>query len=248
MLPSSRHASPPPAALSSPARSLWAPLGRVLTFRASREELLALDRRHLALGLGLTWLVGIGRTWDDPTVDLARRTGLGSVAYVLLLSLVLWLVLLPLRGPGSPRVGYRQVLTFVTFTAPPAALYAIPVERVVTIDTAISLNLAFLGVVACWRVALLLHFFVRAAALRWYAAVTAALLPIALIVSTLTFMKMAEGVIQIMGGLRERTADDGVNGILLLLTIFSYLGAIPLIVAYLLLVGFAWQSRREAGR
>lgn len=34
---------------------------RVLCFEATREELLSLDRRHLALGLAATWLVGMGR-------------------------------------------------------------------------------------------------------------------------------------------------------------------------------------------
>jgi hypothetical protein len=236
-------AEAPPTSTRLP---LLAPIGRLLTFRASREELAALDHRHLAVGLGMTWLVGMGRTWDDPTVEVARRTGLGSVAYVVVLSLVLWLVLLPLRRPVSPRVGYRQVLTFVSCTAPPAALYAIPVERFVSIDAAIQLNLAFLAIVAAWRVALLLHFFARAADLRWYAAVTAALLPIALIVTTLTSLKLAEGAIQIMGGLRERTAEDGVNGVLLLLTIFSYVGAVPLILIYLVLCGSAWAIRRAA--
>ncbi len=106
------------------------------------------------------------------------------------------------------------------------------------------LNLAPLGVVAAWRVALLLHFFVRAAGLRWYAAVTAALLPLALIVSTPTFLRLAEGVIQIVGGLRDRTAEDGVNGVLMLLTVLSYAGAIPLILVYLALAWLAWKERR----
>ena len=39
---------------------------RFLTFRASRDELLAPDRRHLAFGLACTWVVGMGRYWDDP--------------------------------------------------------------------------------------------------------------------------------------------------------------------------------------
>ena len=48
-------------------------MARVLFFRASREELLDLDRRHLALGLLATWLVGIGRYWDSPRARLYQR-------------------------------------------------------------------------------------------------------------------------------------------------------------------------------
>lgn len=42
---------------------------RVLTFRASAEELHAEGRRHLAPGVAATWIVGIGRAWDDPTAS-----------------------------------------------------------------------------------------------------------------------------------------------------------------------------------
>src|SRR3954454_22335388 len=94
---------------------------RVLTFRASREELHSLDRRHLAFGLVCTWLVGIGRWWDDPGAPLFLHLGLGSVLYVFILSLLLWLIVWPLR----PRDwSYERLLTYVTLTSPPAALYA----------------------------------------------------------------------------------------------------------------------------
>ena len=60
---------------------------RVLTFRISREELLKLNRRHLAWGLAWTWIVGIGRWWDDPGARLLQHLGLGSVIYIFVLSL-----------------------------------------------------------------------------------------------------------------------------------------------------------------
>ena len=49
---------------------------RFLTFRATREELLAVDGRHLAFGLAFTWLAGMGRYWDHPSAHLAQSTGL----------------------------------------------------------------------------------------------------------------------------------------------------------------------------
>jgi hypothetical protein len=50
---------------------------RILTFRASRQELEDLDRRHLCFGLARTWIVGIGRWWDDPGARLLQHLGLG---------------------------------------------------------------------------------------------------------------------------------------------------------------------------
>jgi len=44
---------------------VFATVARILAFRASSDELHTLDRRHLALGLLLTWLVGMGR-WGRP--------------------------------------------------------------------------------------------------------------------------------------------------------------------------------------
>src|SRR5215467_14061083 len=84
---------------------------RVLTFRCKREELLALHDGHLNLGLVLTWLVGVGRYWDNSKVGLFQHSGLGSVIYVFLLSLFLWLLLMPLRPSAW---SYRRLLTFIT--------------------------------------------------------------------------------------------------------------------------------------
>src|SRR5687768_8039418 len=103
-----------------------APLGvvtaaaRLLTFRLSHDDYLRLDRRHLGFGLATTWLAGIGRYWDHPDAHLLQYAGLGSVVYVVVLSLFLWLLIWPLR-PANWR--YERVLTFVTLTAPPALLY-----------------------------------------------------------------------------------------------------------------------------
>jgi hypothetical protein len=53
--------------------------------------------------------------------------------YVFVLALVLWLFVAPLR----PRHwSYRNVL-FIGLTAAPAFLYAIPVERMMSLDMAI---------------------------------------------------------------------------------------------------------------
>jgi hypothetical protein len=132
-------------------RAIW----RLLTFRITLEEFLSLGRRHLLVSLLWTWVVGMGRWWDDPDARLLQRLGLGSVLYACVLSALLWLVVLPLR----PRNwSFVRVLTFVSMTSAPALLYAIPVERLFDAATAGRLNLWFLAAVALWRVALLLRF------------------------------------------------------------------------------------------
>jgi len=68
--------------------------------------------------------------------------GLGSVAYIFVLSALIWILALPLR---PERWSYLSVLTFVGLTSPLAWLYAIPVERFVSMDFAISANVLFLA-------------------------------------------------------------------------------------------------------
>src|SRR5687768_2124959 len=95
---------------------------RLLTFRISREELLALDRRHLAFGLAVTWLVGMGRWWDDPNATPWQAAGLGSLAYVLVLAALLTAVMALLRPADWT---FQRVSTFLSLTSAPALLYAI---------------------------------------------------------------------------------------------------------------------------
>jgi hypothetical protein len=227
-------------------KSVAATALRVLTFRATAEELRALDRRHLALGLAATWIVGIGRTWDDPTAPLLRRTGIGSLAYVVFLACVLFAIAAPLQRSREHRLSLERVLTFVTLTAPPAALYAIPVERFTTIEVAIRTNLWFLAIVAGWRVALLLWFLRRGAALSPGAVVTAALLPLAAIVLALTRLGYADAVMQVMGGLRERTAEDGVAQVIFLLTALAIFATPVLAIAWAVLAVTAYRARNAA--
>ena len=56
------------------------------------------------------------------------------------------------------RVDLGAMNTAVAMTAPPAMLYAIPVEKWMTLEDANQLNLTFLLVVAIWRVALWIRY------------------------------------------------------------------------------------------
>ena len=224
-------------------RSVIATEGRLLTFRASREELAALNGWHLLFGLLCTWVVGIGRYWDNSRVPLLQRLGVGSVIYIFLLSLLLWLVLWPLRPKNC---SYLRVLTFVSLVSPPAILYAIPVEHFYSIDTANSLNLLFLAIVAAWRVALLLFFMRRLGEMTWPTITIAALLPLTLIVVTLTVLNLERVVFNVMGGMRpsDRSAADSSFDFLFLLSVLSMILFVPTLLTYGVLAFVSWKDHR----
>src|SRR5262245_36920699 len=202
----------------SPLRAIW----RLLTFRLTPGEFAALGRSHLVVALICTWLVGMGRWWDDPGANLAQHVGLGSLSYVFVLSALIWLVVLPLR-PMLWR--YTRTLTFVAMTSPPAILYAIPVERIYDLDSASFLNLWFLAAVATWRVALLMRFLVTVPRVGALKGIVATFLPLVAIVSTLFALNLHRVVFDLMGSIaeRERTAHDEAYTVLFLLTYLSVL-------------------------
>ncbi|MBN8481268.1 MAG: hypothetical protein J0L88_06705 [Xanthomonadales bacterium] len=216
---------------------------RVLTFRRPSPAIATHWPGYLAFGLACTWLAGIGRYWDSPRAAWWQHLGLGSLAYVVVLAAILWLLLMPLR---PARWSYRNVLVFVTLTAPPALLYAIPVERFMTLATAQATNAVFLGIVALWRVALLAWFLARMAGLRAHAILVATLLPITLIVVALAMLNLEHVVFNIMAGIRpeDRSPNDLAYLVVVNIAFWSVLLAPILVLAYLVMAFNA----RSAGR
>jgi hypothetical protein len=215
---------------------------RLLTFRLTQKEFLELGGKHLVFGLVCSWLAGMGRYWDDPGAHLLQRLGAGSVIYVFALSLFLWLLIWPLRPQNW---SYRNAVTFVSLVAPPAMLYAIPVERWFTLRAATNINILFLAVVATWRVALLVFYLERYACLGPRAAGIAALLPLTVIVVTLTALNLERAVFEVMAGIgRDPTANDGAYAVLFLLSAFSFLAFLPLLIGYAALVIVALRKKR----
>ena len=219
--------------------------GRYLFLQTSSAELVGLSwQKWLGPALVATWLAGMGRYWDHPSAPLLQMFGVGSVLYVFVLGALLWAVIVPL---GPRRWGYLQTVTFVGLTAPPALLYAIPVERWMTLDHAVVTNAWFLAAVAAWRVALLLLVYRRYAELTWPRTIVGCLLPLSAIVAGLFALNLEKAVFEIMGGFLQRTANDGAYAVLFLLTFLSLFAAVPLLIVYLLLVRRAWRERRELG-
>lgn len=226
-------------------RTLFADEWRLLTFREPSSAIARYPLHYLAFGLFWTWLAGVGRYWDNPKAHLLQTAGLGSLAYVVCLALVLWLLIWPLR---PRRWTYRNVLTFVTLTAPPAVLYAIPVERFLPLESAQQTNAVFLGVVALWRVILLFVFLRRVAGLSAIAIVVAGLLPLVLIVTALTVLNLEHVVFNLMAGIAEtqKSPNDLAYMVVLTLTVVSLHAAPVLLLGYVVLAFMAW--RRELRR
>jgi hypothetical protein len=202
---------------------------RLLTFKLAREEMLQFTKKHFYLGLIGTWIVGMGRYWDDPGASLLQHLGLGSVIYIFLLALFIWLILLPFK---IEKWSYFIVLTFIALTSFPAIFYAIPVEQFMSLATANTINVWFLAVVAAWRLALLYFFLKRFTKLGIGSIITVTLMPICLIISVLTMLNLHRVVFNIMGGVRNPTPHDASYLVLMILTVVSLALSIPLLIAY----------------
>ncbi|MBI4750087.1 MAG: hypothetical protein HY774_16500 [Acidobacteria bacterium] len=100
--------------------SVCSTLFRILTFQFTKAEIENPSYWHLVVGFILTWVVGIRRYWDHPKAELLQYFGPGSVMYVLVLALYLYLVVLPV---WPDTWSYRQLLTFIRLTSPLAILY-----------------------------------------------------------------------------------------------------------------------------
>ncbi|MGH1540233.1 MAG: hypothetical protein ACRBHB_07410 [Arenicella sp.] len=208
---------------------------KFLTFRSVKPDLVNLGNYYLGFGIISAWLAGIGRYWDNPRADLWQYLGLGSVAYIFILSLILWLLIKPLRPENW---SYKSILIFVGMTSPPAILYAIPVERFFTLEYAQILNVWFLAIVAIWRVALLFQYLMRSAKLSGFTIIVAALLPLVIIVSFLTMLNLEHVVFKIMAGLTEdeKSANDTAYTILLVITYFSLFASPILLISYVAII------------
>jgi len=208
---------------------------KFLFFRPVKPDMKNLGNYYLALGLLTSWLAGVGRYWDNPRAELWQYLGLGSLAYIFILALILWLLILPLRPENW---SYKSVLIFVGMTAPPAMLYAIPVERYFSLSTAQTMNVWFLAIVATWRVILLFKYLRYSARLSGFTIIVAAVLPLAIIVSALAMLNLEHVVFRIMAGLTEdeKSANDAAYTILLLLTYGSFMASPVLLIAYVTMI------------
>jgi hypothetical protein len=218
-----------------------------LAFKGVPKDFTEHRLAYLEWGLAITWLAGLGRYWDHPNALWFQYTGLGSVAYVFVLALILFLILAPLRPKNA---SYLNILTFVCLTSAPAILYAVPVERFMPLPAAQTANAWFLAIVAAWRVGLLFWFMRFVCGLPWLITIIAALLPLAAIVIVLTVLNLEHVVFDLMAGIRPE--DAGPNDVAY--TVVATLGFISFFIAPILLAGYLgtviwrWRDKLPFGR
>lgn len=230
------------AAASSTAMSLVSRWLRLLTFRATVEDYESAGRRELIAGLIGCWIVGMGRYWDDPRATALQHTGIGSVVYVFVLAAAMWFIVKPV---APARFDYLRIVGFIAMTSPPAALYAIPVERWMSLESANHVNLWFLGVVASWRVALWMHYLRRRGQLPVWLLICVAVMPLAGIFIALLALNLHHVVFNIMGGIRDadRTSRDAAYHVLLGLSFVSVPASIVASIGWF--VAIVQRARRE---
>lgn len=214
---------------------------RLLTFRSVSSAVPTHWRAFLLFGLFFTWLAGVGRYWDNPRAYVWQHLGVGSLVYVFVLAFIIWAMLISLRPKNW---SYRNVLLFVTLTSPPAILYAIPVERFMTAEAAVSANIWLLAIVATWRLALYAVFLRRNAGLTVGGVIVGTLFPIAIIVVVLSVLNLEHSVFAVMGGIREeeRSANDGAYLVVMTLSLLSIVLSPVLAIAYGVLVYRSWRD------
>jgi hypothetical protein len=127
-----------------------------------RDAILCIARCPKAIWVGLLLVLAAGFAREYDGEDLLHEpwhlliplgASLASSAFLyLLVRVVAWAH--KAERPGLIR-GYFEFLSLYWMTAPLAVLYAVPVERFLTAADSMRANLAFLGLVAVWRVLLM---------------------------------------------------------------------------------------------
>ncbi|MBK6630051.1 MAG: hypothetical protein IPG33_02870 [Betaproteobacteria bacterium] len=106
---------------------------RFLAFRPNGLAIRTHWKAFLVFGLFFTWLAGVGRFWDNPKAHLCKIPRPRLRCCIFVLAFIVFLLLLPLKPRNWT---YRNVLLFIALTAPPAVLYAIPVEKFMAAEAA----------------------------------------------------------------------------------------------------------------
>ncbi len=167
-------------------------------------ERVAAMRYAWLIGAILVLTAGIARNYDH--LDVLRQPewfiGPFAASLVSVVFIFMWIsVPLKLKKVGSD---WRQCGTFLVLawlTAPCAWLYAIPVESMTDIVTATKWNIAFLAIVAFWRVAIIVRAVSVLTGVTWYRALPLVLAPAALEAMLGSFFK-GLSLVGIMGGIR----------------------------------------------
>jgi hypothetical protein len=205
---------------------------RFIWFQPLRGDMRTNAGTYLAIGLAITWIVGLGRTWDYTSAPWWFRTGLTSVVYALVLAGFIWVIGLALK---PQRWRYQNVLLMVTMTALPGLIYAAPVERFMNADAARVANMIFLLIVAAWRMALYRHFLRKVAQLPPMETTVVWLLPPTIIIAVVGLFGTLNAIMRGMAGVRD-PVGEAIDGVVVWITLASWFVLPLLLIAFVYLV------------
>lgn len=184
-----------------------------------RQAILDAAATLSALWLGFLFVLsaGFAREYDGEDLlhepwHLAIPLG-ASLVTSLLLFCLLWMASRN-RGPFNTSFlrGYRTFLALYWLTAPLAWLYAVPVERFLSAADATAVNLSLLGLVAAWRVLLIIRVVcVVFEARPWQATFLVLLFADTVMLALLHLTPLP--VFSVMGGIRLSESEELILGI-----------------------------------
>jgi len=179
-----------------------------------REAILRVARSPQALGLGLVFVLAAGFAREYDGEDLLHEPWhvLIPLAASLASSALLYLLVCGVavrRGAAEPPAlrGYLDFLGLYWMTAPLALLYAIPFERLLSAPDSVRANLYLLGLVAAWRVLLM----IRVVSVIYNASFLAALFVVMLFADTLAGLILVATplpMVSMMGGIRMSESES----------------------------------------
>lgn len=206
-------------------------------------ERVAATRYAWLIGAILVLTAGIARNYDHLDLLYQPEWFIGPFAASLV---SIGFIFLWLTGPLKlHKVGgfWRQFGTFLVLawlTAPCAWLYAIPVEAATDIITATKWNIAFLAIVAFWRVAIIVRAVSVLTGVRWFRALPLVLAPAALEAMLGSFFK-GLSLVGIMGGIRLPPHTELLVQAANVTTIVSFWLLIACVIASFFVKGIATQ-------
>ena len=200
-----------------------------LAFQESAHRSVMQSRDMRWLGVLLVLSAGFAREYDGEylladwwylVIPLAASL-VGAFALTLIVWITAWF-----RGVRSVGLlkTYEAVLNAYWMTAPLAWLYAIPVERLLGEVDAVRVNLALLGIVSVWRVALMIRSLSILYACRYWEA----LMPImvfSLIVGYIAIRMLPVPLFVVMGGVRIPESEQIIVSTRLQITVAAVLSA-----------------------
>lgn len=211
-----------------------------LGFQSAAILQVAANRHATWVGLLFVLSAGFAREYDGEYL-LAEPWHVAvplvaSVIGCLLLTSLVWLLAWR-RQIREIRFAetFRCFLNLYWMTAPLAWVYAIPVERLLPPASATTCNLVFLGIVATWRVALM----IRCVGVLYGANVFAAMAPVLLFSTSVAWVALRlvpSPVFMIMGGVRLSESEQIISATRLLLEAGCLLTTPVWLLCYLVLL------------